>query len=342
MSCVPRTSLGRAAVFTATLFHGTLGLLLPAPAVKPLLGISLNVLSALAFTMMSAGLKLVSDRYPTGELVFFRSFCALIPLLIWLGWQGDLINSVRTRNLRGHVLRGIIGSTGMFAGFMALSYLPLHDAIAIGYAAPLITVALAALILKEVVRAYRWTAVLIGLVGVLIMLSPHLATSAKQGFGGGPALGAAFAVLGAFCSAGATIQVRRLIREEKTGAVVLYFSLLSAALGLATIVLGWNWPTAPDLALLVLIGILGGIGQILMTQSYRFADTSIIAPFEYTTMIWALVLGWFLFGDLPAPTVTLGGVIVAAAGLFVLWRERQLGLERAKEVETPSQRPAGG
>ena len=311
------------------------------PTVKPLLGISFKVLSALAFTMMSAGLKLVSDRYPTGELVFFRSFCALIPLLVWLGWQGDLINSVRTRNLRGHILRGIIGSTGMFAGFTALSFLPLHDAIAIGYAAPLITVALAALILKEVVRAYRWTAVVIGLVGVLIMLSPHLSTSVRQGFGG-PAVGAAFALLGAFCSAGATIQVRRLVRDEKTGAVVLYFSLLSATLGLATIILGWNWPTAKDFALLVLIGILGGIGQILMTQSYRYADTSIVAPFEYTTMIWALLIGWFLFGELPTPTVTLGGIIVAAAGLFVLWRERQLGLERAKEVETTSQRPAGG
>jgi drug/metabolite transporter (DMT)-like permease len=311
------------------------------PAVKPFLGISFKVLSALAFTMMSAGLKLVSDRFPTGELVFFRSFCALIPLLVWLGWQGDLINSVRTRNLRGHILRGIIGSTGMFAGFTALSFLPLHDAIAIGYAAPLITVALAALILKEVVRAYRWTAVVIGLVGVLIMLSPHLSTSVRQGFGG-PAVGAAFALLGAFCSAGATIQVRRLVRDEKTGAVVLYFSLLSATLGLATIILGWNWPTAKDFALLVLIGILGGIGQILMTQSYRYADTSIVAPFEYTTMIWALLIGWFLFGELPTPTVTLGGIIVAAAGLFVLWRERQLGLERAKEVETTSQRPAGG
>jgi drug/metabolite transporter (DMT)-like permease len=149
-------------------------------------------------------------------------------------------------------------------------------------------------------------------------------------------------VLGAFCSAGATIQVRRLVRDEKTGAVVLYFSLLSATLGLATIILGWNWPTAKDFALLVLIGILGGIGQILMTQSYRYADTSIVAPFEYTTMIWALLIGWFLFGELPTPTVTLGGIIVAAAGLFVLWRERQLGLERAKEVETTSQRPAGG
>jgi drug/metabolite transporter (DMT)-like permease len=313
-------------------------------ALKPALGILLKVLSALAFTLMSAGLKTVSAEYPTGELVFFRSAFALVPLLIWLGWQGDLINAVRTYNLRGHLLRGIIGSCGMFSGFFALSYLPLHDAIAIGYASPLIVVILAAVILKETVRAYRWTAVALGFAGVLIMLSPHLDSGAfANGFSSGaPAVGALFALFGAFCSAGATIQVRRLTQVEKTGAIVLYFSLLTSAVGLTTIILGWRLPPSDDFMLLVLIGILGGIGQILLTQSYRFADTSIVAPFEYTTMIWALLFGWFVFGDLPTSAVSIGAGIVAAAGLFVLWRERQLGLKRAKEVETGSQRPAGG
>jgi drug/metabolite transporter (DMT)-like permease len=136
--------------------------------------------------------------------------------------------------------------------------------------------------------------------------------------------------------------VRRLTATEKTGAIVLYFSMLSSLLGLSTIVLGWRMPSLPDFGLLVLIGILGGTGQILMTQSYRYADTSIVAPFEYTTMIWALLLGWFVFGDLPTAAVSIGGVIVAAAGLFVIWRERRLGLERAKAVEATAQRPAGG
>src|SRR4051812_11632113 len=136
---------------------------------------------------MSAGLKVVSADYPTGELVFFRSAFALVPLLVWLAWQGDLINAVRTDNLRGHLLRGIIGSCGMFSGFVALSYLPLHDAIAIGYASPLIVVVLAALILKETVRAYRWSAVMLGFVGVLIMLMPHLEAGAiTGGLSGGP------------------------------------------------------------------------------------------------------------------------------------------------------------
>jgi drug/metabolite transporter (DMT)-like permease len=309
--------------------------------VQPLLGIALKIASALAFTLMSAGVKLVTERYPIGEVVFFRSAFALVPLLVWLSWRGDLINAVRTDDLKGHLLRGIISTSGMFAGFVALSYLPLSDAVAIGYASPLITVVLAALVLKETVRAYRWSAVVIGFVGVIIMLLPHLEGSVTAGgLAGGAGIGALFALFGACCSAGATIQIRRLMARERTGAIVFYFSLLTTFMGLMTIVLGWRMPDLPDAGLLVVIGILGGIGQILLTLSYRHADTSLIAPFEYTTMLWAVLIGWFAFSQLPQPAIATGGVIVAAAGCFVVWRERQLGLRRAKEVEVGVQRHA--
>jgi drug/metabolite transporter (DMT)-like permease len=309
--------------------------------VQPLLGIALKIASALAFTLMSAGVKLVAERYPIGEVVFFRSAFALVPLLAWLSWRGDLINAVRTDDLKGHLLRGIISTSGMFAGFIALSYLPLSDAVAIGYASPLITVVLAALILKETVRAYRWSAVVVGFVGVIIMLLPHLNGSiVAQGLAGGAGVGALFALFAACCSAGATIQIRRLMVRERTGAIVFYFSLLTTFMGLMTIVLGWRMPDLADAVLLVVIGILGGIGQILLTLSYRHADTSVIAPFEYTTMLWAVLIGWFAFSQLPQATVAAGGLIVAAAGCFVLWRERQLGLQRAKEVEVGAQRHA--
>jgi drug/metabolite transporter (DMT)-like permease len=309
--------------------------------VQPLLGIALKIASALAFTLMSAGVKLVAERYPIGEVVFFRSAFALVPLLAWLSWRGDLINAVRTDDLKGHLLRGIISTSGMFAGFIALSFLPLSDAVAIGYASPLITVVLAALILKETVRAYRWSAVVVGFVGVIIMLLPHLNGSiVAQGLAGGAGVGALFALFAACCSAGATIQIRRLMVRERTGAIVFYFSLLTTFMGLMTIVLGWRMPDLADAVLLVVIGILGGIGQILLTLSYRHADTSVIAPFEYTTMLWAVLIGWFAFSQLPQATVVAGGLIVAAAGCFVLWRERQLGLQRAKEVEVGAQRHA--
>jgi drug/metabolite transporter (DMT)-like permease len=308
--------------------------------VRPAFAITLKILSALAFTLMSAVIKAVSARYPTGQMVFFRSAFALVPLLVWLRWQGDLIKAVRVSSIGAHVLRGLIGTCAMFAGFVALAYLPLSDAVAIGYAAPLITLVLAAVILKEKVRAYRWTAVAVGFVGVLIMLMPHLdASGIARGLSAGPAIGALFALLGAFCAAGATIQVRRLTHTETTGAIVLYFSLLAALLGLVTIVLGWRAPTIADLGLLVLTGILGGIGQILLTESYRHGDASLVAPFEYTTMIWALFVGWIAFGQLPQAAVIMGGTIVAIAGVFVVWREHRLGLTRVKQIETAAQRP---
>jgi drug/metabolite transporter (DMT)-like permease len=171
---------------------------------------------------------------------------------------------------------------------------------------------------------------------VLLMLSPHLAPERIAALGAasaldGPALGAMFALAGAICSAGATIEVRRLTETETTGAIVFYFMMLTSLLGLATIALGWAMPRdGLDWSLLILIGVLGGIGQILMTQSYRYADASLIAPFEYLQMIWAVALGWFVFGEFPLPVVMAGAGIVVAAGLFVIWREQKLGLLKAK------------
>lgn len=290
---------------------------------NPLVGIALKVLSALSFTLMSAGVKWLGAGYPTGQIVFFRSAFALVPLLAWLAWQGGLLASVRTSNLRGHLTRGVISSCGMFSSFLALAYLPLSDAVAIGYAAPLITVVLAAAILKETVRLYRWAAVAAGFVGVLVMLFPHLQAGQAGAVSSGAATGAAFALLSAFCTAGATVQVRRLTATERTGAIVLYFSLLTTALGLSTAVLGWTMPGIRDFALLIGLGILGGIGQILLTQSFRFADASLVAPFDYTSMLWAVPIGWLLFSQLPDGFVVAGGLVVATAGVAVIWYERR-------------------
>lgn len=301
---------------------------------SPLLGISFKLLSALSFTLMSAAIKLLAARYPTGELVFFRSFFALIPLVIWLSWRSEFPSALKTSNLRGHMKRGIIGSTGMFLGFAALHLLPLSDAVAIGYAAPLILVALAALILKEKVRVYRWTAVCIGFLGVLLMLSPHMKPDAfAQGLSGGPAIGALLALGGAFCSAFASVEVRMLTRTEKTGAIVFYFMSLTSLLGLLTIFLGWTMPNWQEFLLLVTIGVLGGLGQILLVQAYRYGDASLVAPFEYSTMIWATALGWFVFDEWPAMAVVAGSLIVIASGIYVILREKQLGLLKRETRE---------
>ncbi len=299
---------------------------------SPLLGISLKLISALAFTLMSAGVKSLSARYPIGEIVFVRSFFALIPLLAWLAWQGGVLDSLKTRNLRGHFRRSVIGSIGMFCGFAALHYLPLSDAVAIGYAAPLAVVVLAAVILKERVRVYRWSAVTIGFVGVLIMLAPYM-RGVGHGLAPGPAFGAGLALAGACCSAFASIEVRTLTRSEGTGAIVFYFMMMTSLLGLSTILLGWQAPGWQDALMMLTVGVLGGLGQIFLVQAYRFGDASLIAPFEYSTMLWAMAIGWFVFGDWPATAVLVGAVIVIASGIYVIFREQQLGLLKREQRE---------
>ena len=133
------------------------------------------------------------------------------------------------------------------------------------------------------------------------------------------------------------IQTRRLTQSETTSSIVFYFSLVRAIAGALTLPFGWHAPTARELTALIALGILGGLAHIFLTESYRYATASVVAPFDYTSMLWALLLGYWLFGELPDTLVYVGGTIVAAAGLFVIWRERQLGLQRAREAEGPPQ-----
>jgi drug/metabolite transporter (DMT)-like permease len=291
--------------------------------------------------MMGASIKLVGSRYPTGEIMFFRAFFTLIPLTGWLAWRHEIATVHRTTHFWGHVRRNIVGAAGMFCGFVGLTHLPLPDATAIGYAGPLLTVVFAAVLLKEVVRLYRWSAVLIGFVGVVLMLVPHMSSSilvdARQG---GPALGALASLAGAACTAFAVIEVRRLSQSETTATIVFYFSVVCSALALLSLAWGWRMPTVEDGAILVGTGIFGGIGQILLTASYRHAGVSTLAPFDYTSMIWALALGYLMFGERPLQIVLAGAVVVISAGLFVIWREQQLGLVRRVEEKTARPRVA--
>lgn len=273
------------------------------------------------FTIMSGGIKYVSDRVPVGEIVFFRSFFMLLPLMIWLGWQGNVLSVLRTRNIVGHFRRGIMSSCSMFLNFLALAYLPLTDAITLGYTAPLMLVLLAAFLLKEKVQAYRWIGTAVGFAGVLVMLSPHLSDGGLLA-GGAASIGVMIALSGAFLTAGALVQVRKLVSTETTGAIIFYLALMTSALALLTIFGGWIVPTVEEAVVLVLVGVFGGIGQILLTMSFRYGDASLVAPFEYTTMLWACLIGWFVFGDWPLPAVFAGAGIVIMAGVFVVWRER--------------------
>jgi drug/metabolite transporter (DMT)-like permease len=233
-----------------------------------------------------------------------------------------------------HLTRAATGVAAMYAMFAGLARLPLADATAITFATPLMNVALAALFLGEVVRIWRWSAVFVGFIGVLVMVSPHLGATPRAV---AASYGALYMLAGAFLTAAAMTQVRRLTATESTASIVFSFSVISSVAGLATLPSGWILPSAADFVALVGIGFAGGIGQILITDSYRHAPAAVVAPFSYTTMLWAVIIGYFAFGEVPEPIVLMGAAIVVAAGLFVIWRERQLGLQRAREAEGPPQ-----
>lgn len=304
----------------------------------PFKAIGLKLISALLFAAMSALVRQLGDVAPVGQMVFFRSAFAILPVVLVYAIRGELATAVRTSRPLGQLGRGLLSVGGMFSNFSALTRLPLADATAISFASPLITVALAAIILKERVRIYRWSAVVIGFAGVIVMLIPHLDIGRYAAIGGAAAAaGSMFAVISAFCNAGTVIQTRRLTQSETTSSIVFYFSLVCAIAGALTLPFAWHSPTARELAALIALGILGGFAHILLTESYRYATASLVAPFDYTSMLWALLLGYWVFGELPDTLVYVGASIVAAAGLFVIWRERQLGLQRAREAEGPPQ-----
>jgi drug/metabolite transporter (DMT)-like permease len=267
-------------------------------------------------------------------VVFYRSFFAIVPVVVIYAWRRELMAAIRIGRPLHHLGRGATAVGAMFCNFSSLARLPVVDATAISFVSPLMTVALSAVFLKERVRIYRWSAVIIGFIGVLVMLAPHLDVN-RSGANAVAAAGAALGLAGAFFSACSTVQTRALTRSETTSSIVLYFSLICALAGLCTLPFGWNTPSWPELLALVAIGVFGGLAHIFLTESYRLAQASLVAPLDYTTMLWALLLGFAAFGELPDALVYLGAVIIAGAGLFVIWRERQLGLQRPRAAEGP-------
>lgn len=295
---------------------------------RPLVGITLKIISVTIFVAMSSLIK-SAGTLPPGQIVFFRSFFAIFPILLMLSWQRQLATAFHTTRPVSHVLRGLIGVTSMGLSFFGLTRLPLPDAITLNYAQPLMVIALSAIFIGESVRIYRWSAVLIGFVGVIIIAWPKLellrgGTSLEEG----QAAGVIAALCGAAASAVAMLLVRRLVATEKTATIVMYFSVTATVLSLFTIPFGWAPLSWTQALALIGAGICGGTAQILMTQCYRHAELSTIAPFEYTSMILAIVVGYYAFGDVPTIYTLVGGIIVVAAGLFIIWRERQLGLKR--------------
>ncbi|MGE3150185.1 MAG: DMT family transporter [Pseudorhodoplanes sp.] len=292
------------------------------PPERPTRAVLYRLGSVFITTVWAVLLRYAGEDLPVGQLIFFRS---IIPVFLLLGfylWRGQLSTALYTARPLGHVVRGISGIISMGTYIAALVRIPLMDLTILSYSTPLITVGLAALFLKERVRIYRWSAVFIGFAGVLIMLWPYL--SLERLLGTAAIFGAFLALVSAFTSATAAIQVRHLISTESTSSIVFYFYLFCTVGAGLSLPFAWVTPNAMQWIALIGVGVLGTISHVLSAESYRNAPASMTASLDYTAILFAFIFGYFIFGELPGLQVYIGGAVIVASGLFIILWERRL------------------
>ncbi|MEP3920612.1 DMT family transporter [Ascidiaceihabitans sp.] len=296
---------------------------------RPGRAIALKLTAVFLFMCMAAMIKEATQEVPPGQAVFFRSLFAIPVIGLWLWQRGEIREGLIPNNLMGHIYRGVFGASAMVLTFGGLKLISLPEATAIGYATPMFTVILAAVFLGERVRIFRLSAVGLGLLGVMIVMAPRLSLDAET-LTTGATLGAILTLGAALLRALVQIHVRKMVSTEHTAAIVFYFSLTATTLSLLSIPFGWVWPSQNSLILLIGAGLVGGVAQILVTSSYRFGAASMLAPFDYSSLIFASILGYFLFSETPTSNMLFGAGLVVAGGVLIIWRERQLGMDRAK------------
>lgn len=279
-----------------------------------LLGVAFRVAAMVCMAGLGALVKYCAQSgVPVLQVIFFRNAFALIPVAALAMQTGRGWGVLRTTRPLGHLMRSAIGLVGMVCGFTATSMLPLTQATALGFTAPLWMTALSALILKERVDRHRWGAVAVGFIGVVVMVQP--------GAQGAISVGTIFGLVGAVGAAGAMIAIREIGKTEPGPTIVVYFTLAGTALGLASAPFGWVVPSPFVLVLLVAAGVVGGVGQLFLTGALRLAPVAVIAPFDYTQLLWAGVLGYLIWGEAPHAYTLVGALVVAGSGVYILWRE---------------------
>lgn len=287
----------------------------------PIRGILLILAAFTILTVMSAFVKAASVGVPTGQVVFFRAFLSLPIIALWLWSRGDLGRGLEVDNWRSHALRGLVGTAGMGLGFASISLLPLAEVQAIRFATPMFLVVFAALFLGEKFRLVRLGAVAIGLAGVVVIVSPRLGGAEY----GGPALiGAGMALTSAALAALAQTLIKAMSGRERSEAIAFYFLATASAASLVTLPFGWVWPSPWQALLLGLCGVCGAVGQMLLTASYKYADASALAPFSYVSMLWATLIGFVWFDEVPTWATLAGAALIIFSGVMIVVRERQI------------------
>lgn len=264
---------------------------------------------------MSVCIKATSAEIPVGEIVFFRSAFALIPLVVFLWLRAEFPHGLATKRPLGHLLRSSLGAAAMFASFASIARLPLAEATLLGYLSPTFTSIAGVLLLSERITVWRVGGVVLGLAGVLALVWPEIG---QEDINGDRLWGYVFGLLMGVLTACALIMVRSLSRTENPGAIAFYFVIASMLGGIATIPFGWVMPDSYGLIMLILAGLFGGFAHIALTLAFRHAEASLLAPFEYLAIVWPVIADTLLFDTplsyafLTALPLVLSGAAMAA------------------------------
>lgn len=290
---------------------------------RPVLGVLLKLGSVVMLSSMGACVKYLGRDIPVGETIFWRSLISVLALTL-IAHQTLGLQVLKTDNWQRHALRSLAGTISMFCLFAALTMIPLADVTTIAFTSPMFVTVMAMVFLGERIHVFRWTALAIGVVGVLIMVSPHL------NFHNGSPAGVGVALAAAVFSALAMIFLRSMSGAEHPLTITFYLMLSSMLCALLTLPWGWVMPNREQALVLSLMGVFGVAGQLLMTYSYRYAEASTIAPLDYSAMIMSVALGYWLFQERPAWSIWWGAPLVMASGLIIFWREYRLHQQRSQ------------
>ncbi|WP_084602643.1 DMT family transporter [Rubritepida flocculans] len=288
-------------------------------------GAALMLAATALFTFMGALVKLLGARIPFPEIMFFRSLVAL-PVVLLIVWRMGQGFALATQRFPQHLLRATTGTLAMGCSFFALTVLPLAEQTALTFTTPLFVTLLAIPFLGERVGVHRFGAVALGFLGILVIA---LGQGAFQGVvEAWVAIGMAVAVLHGVFSAMTTLLVRSLSSTERSTTIVLWQSLLMTAFTGMTLPFLWVTPTWTEFWLLLAVGLVGGVAQVLLTEAFASAQVSSLGAYSYTGILWAVLLGWILFGEVPGPMTFLGAGLIVLASLYILHREIKRGAKR--------------
>ena len=272
------------------------------------------LISVIFFSVMEILVKFLSSSYPIGELVFFRGFFGLLPI-IFIMPKKKFFQNFKTKKIKLHIFRTITGCFALISIFFGLKYLPLADAISITFAAPIFATIFSIFFLKEIVGKKRWFAVLIGFLGILIILKPGTSLFSIYSI---------FPILFCVGFAASASLIRILSKTDKNYLISFYYTAGLTLVSLFLDPLSWKIPLFKDCLLLISIGIIGSLGNIIITEAYRKSEISLITPIKYLNLIFAIVFGYYLFNEVPEYSTLIGSIFIIVSTVIIFIRERKL------------------